>query len=40
MSVKIGKKVTGMIKDNQKVFNRLHLLVDAIVVIVSYLLAW
>ena len=29
-----------MIKDNQKVFNRLHLLVDAIVVIVSYLLAW
>ena len=29
-----------MIKDNQKVFNRLHLLVDAIVVAVSYLLAW
>lgn len=29
-----------MIKDNQKYFNRLHLLVDAIVVAVSYLLAW
>lgn len=29
-----------MIKDNQKVFNRLHLLVDAIVVAISYLLAW
>ena len=29
-----------MIKDNQKVFNRLHLLVDAVVVAVSYLLAW
>jgi Undecaprenyl-phosphate glucose phosphotransferase len=29
-----------MIKDNQKVFNRLHLVVDAIVVAVSYLLAW
>ncbi len=29
-----------MIKDNQKIFNRLHLLVDAIVVAVSYLLAW
>ena len=29
-----------MIKDNQKVFNRLHLLIDAIVVAISYLLAW
>lgn len=29
-----------MIKDNQKYFNRLHLLVDAIVVVISYLLAW
>ena len=29
-----------MIKDNQKVFNRLHLLVDAVVVAVSYLHAW
>lgn len=29
-----------MIKDNQKYFNRLHLLVDAIVVVVSYTLAW
>lgn len=29
-----------MIKDNQKLFNRLHLLVDAIVVAISYLLAW
>lgn len=29
-----------MIKDNQKLFNRLHLLVDAVVVAISYLLAW
>ncbi|MCI8929146.1 MAG: undecaprenyl-phosphate glucose phosphotransferase [Lachnospiraceae bacterium] len=29
-----------MIKDNQKYFNRLHLLMDAVVVAVSYLLAW
>lgn len=29
-----------MIKDNQKLFNRLHLLVDAVVVALSYLLAW
>lgn len=29
-----------MIKDNQKVFNRLHLLVDALVVAISYILAW
>ncbi|MCQ2081093.1 MAG: undecaprenyl-phosphate glucose phosphotransferase [Lachnospiraceae bacterium] len=29
-----------MIKDNQKLFNRLHLVVDAVVVAISYLLAW
>ncbi len=29
-----------MIKDNQKVFNRLHLIMDALIVIVSYALAW
>lgn len=29
-----------MIKDNQKYFNRLHLLVDAVVVAISYMLAW
>ncbi len=29
-----------MIKDNQKYFNRLHLLMDAVVVAISYLLAW
>lgn len=29
-----------MIKGNQKIFNRIHLLVDAIVVAVSYMLAW
>ncbi len=29
-----------MIKDNQKYFNRLHLLLDALVVAGSYLLAW
>ena len=29
-----------MIKDNQKYFNRLHLLVDAVVVAVAYLFAW
>lgn len=29
-----------MIKDNQKYFNRLHLLLDALVVAVSYILAW
>ncbi len=29
-----------MIKDNQKYFNRLHLLVDALVVAVAYLFAW
>lgn len=29
-----------MIKDNQKMFNRLHLVIDAIVVAISYVLAW
>jgi len=29
-----------MIKDNQKYFNSLHLLVDAVVVAISYLFAW
>lgn len=29
-----------MIKDNQKYFNRLHILLDAIVIAASYLLAW
>ena len=29
-----------MIKDNQRHFNRLHVFIDAILVIVSYLLAW
>lgn len=29
-----------MIKDNQKYFNRLHLLIDALVVAGSYMLAW
>ncbi|MCM1048723.1 MAG: undecaprenyl-phosphate glucose phosphotransferase [Clostridiales bacterium] len=29
-----------MIKDNQKYFNRLHLLLDGIVVAISYILAW
>lgn len=29
-----------MIKDNQKYFNRIHLLVDAIIVAISYMLAW
>ena len=29
-----------MIKDNQKYFNRLHVLIDALIVIGSYLLAW
>lgn len=30
----------GMIKDNQKVFNRLHLIMDALIVIISYATAW
>lgn len=29
-----------MIKDNQKVFNRLHILIDGAVVVLSYILAW
>lgn len=29
-----------MIKDNQTLFNRLHLVVDAVVVAISYILAW
>ncbi len=29
-----------MIKDNQKYFNRLHLLIDAVIVTCSYMLAW
>ena len=29
-----------MIKDNQKYFNRVHLLIDAVVIAISYLLAW
>lgn len=29
-----------MIKDNQKVFNRLHLIMDALIIIVSYAVAW
>lgn len=29
-----------MIKDNQRHFNRLHIVIDAIAVVLSYLLAW
>ena len=29
-----------MIKDNQKFFNRLHVVLDAVVIAGSYLLAW
>ena len=29
-----------MIKDNQKYFNRLHVVLDAVVVTASYMLAW
>lgn len=29
-----------MIKDNQKAFNRLHVVIDAVLVVLSYLLAW
>ncbi|MDD3338037.1 MAG: undecaprenyl-phosphate glucose phosphotransferase [Lachnospiraceae bacterium] len=29
-----------MIKDNQKYFNRLHVIIDAVVIALSYLLAW
>ena len=30
----------ALIKDNQKYFNRLHVIIDAIVVAVAYVLAW
>ena len=29
-----------MIKDNQKYFNRLHVIIDALVIIGSYMLSW
>ena len=29
-----------MIKDNQQYFNKLHVLIDALVIIVSYVFAW
>ena len=29
-----------VIKDNQTYFNRLHVLLDALIIIVSYVLAW
>ena len=29
-----------MIKDNQQYFNKLHVLIDAFVIIVSYVFAW
>ena len=29
-----------MIKDNQKLLNKIHLLLDALVIVVSYVLAW
>ena len=29
-----------MIKDNQKYFNRLHVVLDAVIIAVSYMLAW
>ncbi len=29
-----------MIKDNQKHFNRLHVVIDALIVVVSYIIAW
>ena len=29
-----------MIKDNQKYFNRMHVVVDALVIVISYLTAW
>ena len=37
-----GKTRRGfkMIKDNQKYFNRLHVVLDAVVVAASYMLAW
>lgn len=32
--------VNAMIKDNQRIFNRLHVVVDAMVVALSYMFAW
>ena len=29
-----------MIKDNQKYFNRLHVVLDALIVVLTYMLAW
>ena len=29
-----------MIKDNQKLLNKIHLLMDALVIVVAYILAW
>ncbi|MDE6608172.1 MAG: hypothetical protein K2K54_10525 [Lachnospiraceae bacterium] len=29
-----------MIKDNQKILNRIHVLIDAVIVACSYMLAW
>lgn len=29
-----------MIKDNQKIFNRIHVLLDAVIIAISYILAW
>ena len=29
-----------MIKDNQRHFNRLHVIIDAFIIAVSYMLAW
>ena len=34
------KKDDIMIKDNQQHFNRLHVIIDAFVIVVSYILAW
>ena len=29
-----------MIKDNQKMFNRMHVVLDAIIIVIAYALAW
>ena len=29
-----------MIKDNQKMFNRMHVVLDAIIIVIAYVLAW
>ena len=29
-----------MIKDNQKLLNKVHLLMDALVIVIAYVLAW